>query len=181
VDLQKSIQYVKGVGSARAKVLNYLNIYTVEDMITYFPRTHEDRNNLKKISELENGEEALIEGLALTNVQEIRANRLKIYKLAVEDETGICYITWYNQSYIKSIIKRGNKYKFFGKVKVNSGRTEMSSPVFDLDEKNINTGKIIPIYPSTYNLSQGVIRKIMQKNEFKAGGFPSINFIFLLH
>ncbi|MCL2860531.1 MAG: ATP-dependent DNA helicase RecG [Oscillospiraceae bacterium] len=162
MNLQKNIQYVKGVGDNRAKVLSSLNIHTVEDMITYFPRTYEDRSMPKKISELEDEEEALIEGLALTNVQEIRANRLKIYKLAIEDETGICYITWYNQSYIKALIKRGNKYKFFGKVKIKSGRIEMASPVFDSDEKTVNTGKIIPIYPSVYNLSQGVIRKIMQ-------------------
>ena len=162
MDLQKNIQYVKGVGASRAKALNSLNIHTLEDMITHFPRIYEDRSIPKKISELKDEEEALIEGLALTNVQEILANRLKIYKLAVEDETGICYITWFNQSYIKAIIKRGNKYKFFGKVKIKSGRIEMASPVFDSDEKTVNTGKIIPIYPSTYNLSQGVIRKIMQ-------------------
>ena len=171
MDLQKNIQYVKGVGANRAKALNYLNIHTLEDMITHFPRTYEDRSMPKKISELEDEEEALIEGLALTNVQEIQASRLKVYKLAVEDETGICHITWYNQSYIKALIKKGNKYKFFGKVKIKSGRVEMASPVFDSDEKTVNTGKIIPIYPSTYNLSQGVIRKIMQNAlEEIAGG-----------
>lgn len=38
----------------------------------------------------------------------------------------------------------------------------MNSPVFDLEETNKNTGKIIPLYPLTYNLSQNVIRSIME-------------------
>lgn len=48
-DLKKDVKYVKGVGPNRAKLLNRLNIYTLEDLITYFPREHEDRSKSTKI------------------------------------------------------------------------------------------------------------------------------------
>ena len=91
----------------------------------------------------------------------IRKN-MCIYKLTVRDETGICHITWFNQKYLKNRFKVGASYKFYGKVQKRIGFIEMNSPVFDLEETNKNTGKIIPLYPLTYNLSQNVIRTIME-------------------
>ena len=87
---------------------------------------------------------------------------MAIYKLIVRDETGTCQITWFNQKYIKNQFKLGQTYKFYGKVQKRIGFIEMNSPVFDIETTNKNTGKIIPIYPLTYNLSQNVIRTIME-------------------
>ena len=56
----------------------------------------------------------------------------------------------------------GKKYKFYGKVSVKYGKIEMNSPVFDEENSSKNTGKIIPIYPLTYQLSQNTIRSIME-------------------
>ena len=67
-----------------------------------------------------------------------------------------------NQSYLKTAFIVGKKYKFYGKVSKKSGRIEMNSPVFDDEHTNKNTGKIIPLYPLTYNLSQNVIRQVME-------------------
>ena len=44
IDLKQSVQYIKGVGPQRAALLRKLNIYTLEDLITYFPRDYEDRS-----------------------------------------------------------------------------------------------------------------------------------------
>lgn len=85
-----------------------------------------------------------------------------IYKLTVRDETGICHITWFNQRYLKTQFKLGETYKFFGKVQKKIGFIEMNSPVFDSEQTNKNTGKIIPLYPLTYNLSQNIIRQIIE-------------------
>ena len=60
IDLNQSIQYIKGVGPQRATLLQKLNIYTLEDLITYFPREYEDRRKPKNIEDLVDGEEALI-------------------------------------------------------------------------------------------------------------------------
>lgn len=60
MDLKKEVQYIKGVGPSRVKLLNKLGIFTLEDLITYYPREYEDRSKPKNIGELVHGEEALI-------------------------------------------------------------------------------------------------------------------------
>ena len=51
MSLNKEIQYIKGVGENRAKILNKLGIYNLEDLITYYPRNYEDRSKTKPLSE----------------------------------------------------------------------------------------------------------------------------------
>ena len=71
LDLNKEVQYVKGVGPNRVKLLNKLNIFTLKDLITYFPRNHEDRSIAKKIAECEDGETVLIKATALTKIKAV--------------------------------------------------------------------------------------------------------------
>lgn len=163
LELSKDVKYIKGVGPNRVKLLNKLNIFTLEDLITYFPRNYEDRSNSKKIAELVDGEESLIEAICVSKMSEIKIRKnMTICKLVVRDETATAQITWFNMTYLKNYFKLGEKYKFFGKVKRKAGQIEIISPVFDEENKIKNTGKIIPIYPTTYNLSQNIIRKIIE-------------------
>ena len=162
VDLKNDVKYIKGVGPSRVKSLNKLNIYTLEDLITYFPRAHEDRSKCKKIEELQDSEEALIEATCVSRIGEIRIrNNMKIFKLTVRDETGTCQITWFNMSYLKNKFKLGNTYKFFGKIKRSGTQVEMMSPIFEDSDISKNTGKIIPIYPSIYELTQNTLKNII--------------------
>ena len=105
-DLTKEIQYIKGVGPNRVKLLNNLNIFTLKDLITYYPRDYEDRSKPVKIEDLEDGKEALIAAIPVAKMNEtrIRNRKMVIYKLIVEDETGRAILTWYNQSYFKKQI-----------------------------------------------------------------------------
>ncbi len=160
IDLKQNVQYVKGVGPARVTLLNNLGIYTLEDLLTYFPREYEDRSSAKKIEELVNGEETTIEA---TVVSEITVNRVRknmtILKAVLEDDTGRCTAVWFNQTYIKQHIKRGETYRFFGKITKEFNKIELRSPVYDEIGASKNTGKIMPVYPSTYKLSQTAIRQ----------------------
>lgn len=163
IDLKQSVQYVKSVGPAKAALLNTLNIYTIEDLLTYFPRDYEDRTKVKNIAEVVNGEEITIVARV---VSEVTINRIRknmtVIKAIVEDNTGRCTITWFNQTYIKQQLKRGGTYKFFGKISNEFNHIEMKSPVFDPVDVSKNTGKIMPIYPTTYKLSQTAIRQAVE-------------------
>lgn len=162
VDLSKDVKYIKGVGPERVKSLNKLGIFTLEDLITYYPRTYEDRSKIKNIDELVNGEEALIEAICVSKIAEIKIRKnMTIYKLTVRDETDICQITWFNMPYLKTKFKLGQKYKFFGKVKKSMSKIEMMSPIFEESDICKNTGKIIPVYPSIYELTQNTLKKII--------------------
>ena len=162
VDLEKDVKYIKGVGPNRVKLLNKLNIFTLHDLITYFPREYEDRGKVKNIAECIDGEETLIEAVACGIISEVRLKGKTMQKLVVRDETGTATITWFNHSYLKSIFRVGQKYKFYGKISNMFGKISMNSPVFDIEGSTKNTGKIIPIYPLTFSLSQNTIRKIIE-------------------
>ncbi|MBR1803185.1 MAG: ATP-dependent DNA helicase RecG [Clostridia bacterium] len=162
-DLKQSVQYIKGVGPNRAAAFNSIGINTVEDLLTHFPREYEERSKRKKIAELQNGEEATITArvVAEVSVNRIRKN-MTILKTIVEDDTGRCTVTWFNQVYIKQNIKRGETYHFFGKFSNNFGRIEVNTPVFDKVGQEKNTGKMMPVYSSTYQLSQTAIRQAVE-------------------
>ncbi len=171
MDLNKNVQFIKGVGEARAKLLNRLGIYELKDLITYYPRTYEDRSIPKKIEELVDGEEALIEVMPVTRVSEIRIRRnMTILKMNARDDTGVCQMTWFNQSYLKGMFKPGEYYKFYGKVSKKGNKVEMNSPVYDKAEDTKNTGRIIPIYPTTFKLSQTTLRKIIENGLSEMNG-----------
>ena len=162
VDLDKDVKYVKTVGPNRVKLLNKLNIYTLKDLIEYYPRDYEDRSKPKNLYECTDGEEVLIEAMAAGRITEMHKGRMTISRLIVKDQTGTCYITWFNQGYLRDKFQPGRMYRFFGKISNRNGRLEMNSPVYDEIDQSKNTGKIIPIYPLTYELKQNTLRKIIE-------------------
>ena len=162
VDLNKDVKYVKTVGPNRVKLLNKLNIYTLKDLITYYPRDYEDRSKPKNLYECTDGEEVLIEAFVTSKISEIHKGKMTISRLIVKDQTGTCYITWFNQGYLRDKFIPGKKYRFFGKISIKGSRIEMNSPVYDEINQTKNTGKIIPIYPLTYELKQNTLRKIIE-------------------
>lgn len=162
-DINTNLQYLKGVGPARVEILNKMGLYTIDDLVHYFPRDYEDRGIYKKICELQDGETVTFNAYIVSNVTENRIRRnMAIYKAIVRDETGSALVTWFNQSYIKKQLKVGKEYSFYGKVKNTLGRKEMQSPVFEEVNVAKNTGKIIPKYPLTYGITQNVFRGIVE-------------------
>ena len=163
IDLDNDVKFVKGVGPSRVELLNKLGIHTLKDLITYYPRDYEDRSKPKKIADCVDNEDVLIEAIVVSKLAEIRVKKnMVMYKLTVRDDTGSCNITWFNQPYLKTQFKYGETYSFFGRVHIKSSRLEMNSPVFDTKDTNKHTGKIVPIYPTTYNLPQTTLRTIIE-------------------
>lgn len=159
--LKKDVQYVKGVGQARARLLHKLGIYSVEDIITYYPREYEDRSRLKKIAELVDGDSCAFEGIIASKVTEHKFRKgLSMYKVLIKDGTGSITATWFNQHYLGKVLRLGESFVFFGKIAGRYKNLEVQSPVYEKQEareaKNIL--KIVPVYPSTADLSQNIIR-----------------------
>lgn len=163
IDLKQSVQFIKGVGPSRVKLLNILGVYTIEDLISYYPRTYEDRTKITKIAELQDGQSAMIEVVTTSGASTARLRRnMTITKVIVEDDTGRALISWFNQDYVKTRIHAKENYRFFGRVSKKSGVTELNSPVFDAENEHKNTGKIVPIYPTTKGLNQTSIRQAIE-------------------
>ena len=168
-NLNKDIQYVKGIGPKKASKLNKLGIFTINDLIYYFPRQYEDRNKLKKICQLEDKEKATIRAI-ISNIETSTPRKgLSITKLSVRDETGFAKLVFFNQDYIVKSFKSGDTILVFGKVKKDFNGVELSScEVEQMSNNPKSTCGIMPIYPLTYGLTNkelmGII-KIIFTNE----------------
>ncbi|MBI4848233.1 MAG: ATP-dependent DNA helicase RecG [Nitrospirae bacterium] len=162
------VQFLKGVGPARAKLLKRLGIETLEDMLFYFPWRYEDRTDLKKINELSYGkvETALCEVVS-AEVVTTPKRRMKIFEITVTDKTGFLKSRWFNQPYLERYFKKGQKVILCGMVKGNPYARfglEMENPDFELvgdDDTFIHTSRIVPVYKATEGISPKQIRTLM--------------------
>ena len=156
---------IKGVGKTNISKFNKLGVFTLHDLLYFFPRAYEDRTNSKNIVNLLQDEFAAVRGVIINvTTQYIKAGRT-MFKAILKDDTGIMELVWFNNRYIKSYIKIGDELLVYGKVK-KSAKFQMVNPEYKrLDENGLVKGKsgeqILPIYPSTASLRQESIRKII--------------------
>ena len=169
--LEKPIQYLKGIGEKRAELFAKKGIKTVGDLLYFFPRTHEDRSVIKPISKCVEGETVCICATVYQDPQDryVRRNML-ITSMLVFDDSGMINIVWYNNKYVRNNLRAGEKYIFFGTVSKNKqGRLQMATPVYEKCGNERFTGKIVPVYPLTANLSQKMVQSAMEEAFNEAG------------
>ena len=101
------VQFLKGVGPARARLLEKLGVKTLEDLLYFFPWRYEDRQNLTEIKKLSFGKEATTMGeVTSARVVVTPRRRMKIFELGLSDGTGSLTAKWFNQAYLKKNKKR---------------------------------------------------------------------------
>ena len=154
-ELSTSVRYIKGIGEQRAKSLEKLRIFTLRDLISYFPRDYEDRRTFRKIRDLEPGETACVTAMAAASPTLNRVRKgMELVKLRAVDETGALDVTFFNQTYMRDHIRAGEQYTFFGKAEVQGSRRTMVNPLVERENSRTMTGRIMPVYPLTAGISQ---------------------------
>lgn len=155
-----NIQYLKGVGEKRAALFAKLGLHTTDDLLTHYPRAYEDRTDIRPISALVPGDSVCVRAMVGASVtcHTIRGGA-DLYKTHAFDETGTLRLTFFSAPYIKNVLQQGREYVFFGKVSGTSGTPEMINPVCEPAENaGRSTGRILPRYRLTAELSQGLVR-----------------------
>ncbi len=152
------VSTLKGIGEQREKRLHRLNIFTVEQLLTHYPRDYKDRSQIMKINELIPNETATFLGQVRGEGQNGGRGRMVFTRLKVYDETGSVTVLWFNQPYMKSSLKIGERYLFTGKVQQKGRQLEVVSPECERIGENFAGGRIIPVYPSVEGLSQKTLR-----------------------
>ena len=154
-ELSTSVRYIKGIGEQRAKSLEKLRIFTLRDLISYFPRDYEDRRTFRKIRDLESGETACVAAMAAASPTLNRVRKgMELVKVRAVDETGALDVTFFNQTYMRDHIRAGEQYTFFGKAEVQGSRRTMVNPLVERENSRTMTGRIMPVYPLTAGISQ---------------------------
>ena len=169
-NLSTSLQYIKNVGPARAKVLSEIGLEDSEDLLYYFPRRHLDRTTVTAISLLKKGMITTIVGKVET-CGERKTRKGKLFQAVLSDGTGLLTLLWFNGvPYIKKSIEIGDQFAVHGKIEFYNG-LQIVHPEYDklnIDDDPLNTGSVIPLYPLTQELQKAGIenrffRKIIRR------------------
>ncbi len=160
-----SVQYVKGVGPQLAQKFQKLGISTVRDLLTHFPKRHEDRRQLMTLRDSPWGTMQTIRG-KIGKSSEFKPRRgLSITKISISDGTAVAYLIWYNQPYMKISLKPGLEVIAYGKLERKFGELQMTNPEVEVlipdQEITLHTNRITPIYAAAESLSQVLLRKII--------------------
>ena len=163
-DLQTDVRYIRGIGETRAKALAKLGIYTLADLIGYFPRGYEDRTLTRPIRELVVGESACVRAMVAGDPTAARISGGRtIVKARAVDESGVLELVFFNQEYRKNNLHRGQTYIFYGRVEGNLTRRQMINPILEQEDRQILTGRIMPIYPLTAGVSQLMMSRAVRQ------------------
>jgi len=176
IKLSMPVQFLKGVGPARAEIFAKLGVVTVGDLLEYFPRDWVFAPEPKKIGELETGETASIVGLVeSTDFQNYR--RPAIFEAMVSDETGICRIIWFNGGYLRDQLRPGQAIMAWGKAGEYKHQLQLTNPKFRIiDAETLEKKKADPfffnggVYPASGGLSSVQIKKIIRPVLDNLGG-----------
>jgi len=164
---QIPIQYLKGIGPKRAELFNKLGVYSIEDLLYYFPRRYQDRTKFSPVAQLRPGEIYTIRAEVMARGQRraFRGRGLSITEAAVADETGKISCVWFNQPYLKDYLEVGTKLILYGKVDYYGKRLQMSSPDFEIlsdEDGSFKTGGFFPVYSLPDGLTQRFFRNILK-------------------
>ncbi len=176
-NFEDSVMYVKGVGPLRAKALEILNIRTMYDLLTHYPRSYEDQRNVTPIAQARIDEQVVLVG-RLSNINFRTARNLKILDAILTDSSGSIQITWFNQEYLLKKFKTGTRLMVIGKIKVNAWSEALSISqinsfaILEPDEE-ISLG-IKPVYASTAALNQSFFRVAIKNLLEKMPPIPEI-------
>ena len=154
--LTDGVQYLKGIGPAKAKLFEALGIRTIGDLLYHYPRTYEDRTKLVPIASLEVGQPACFRAMVMTSPRTSLIRKgLELTKVTVADHSARLNITFFNQKHTAERLEYGKEYIFYGAVSGDFIGYNMTNPVFETPgEKPLVTRRILPVYPLTAGLKQ---------------------------
>lgn len=153
------IQYIKGVGEKRARFFNKLGIYTVDDLIHYYPRKYQDWSKTVAVSDAPTDGPAFIRATMITPVKESMIRKgMTLYKCNFSDGSNVIHVTLFNNKYLAKSLRTFDEYVLYGKVERSFTSASMSAPIIEPVAAAVG---IHPIYSATPNLNSRAISKVM--------------------
>src|ERR1700676_3946282 len=165
--------YVKGVGPARAAMLETKGLKIVEDLLTYPPFRYEDRSNVKTIRDLAPGEMAtVLAEVRSTKGSGFQRRNLGLFQATFTDRSrGVLAAKWFHGAYLNDVLAPGQKIALFGKIEFDSysGNLSIMHPEFEIlsDEEDgdssLHTGRVVPIYTAVGKVSTRIFRTLLDR------------------
>src|SRR5262245_12570117 len=172
MEISQPLEELNWIPRPKILALRRLGITTAEDLLTHFPRRHEDRHQFPKFPREESDTPICLCGEVIKTSLRRFGGWKKIFEATLQELNAnalsqplIC--RWFNLHYIQKMIATGQRLVVFGKPRLRGKRLCMDHPEFEVieddEEKSIHLRRITPIYPATEGLSQRILRRIIYR------------------
>lgn len=163
MNLESSVETIKGVGGETAKKLAKLGVESIYDLLTFWPRRYDDYSEVLPIKDIQPG--AVTVKAQIESIKTRRVRRgMHLTEAVIRDESSAIRVIWFNQPYREKYFKLGHDYYFSGLYDFSFNRYILQNPtVEEAKDFTQNTARIVPIYPQTKGLDSRVIRKALSE------------------
>lgn len=161
LDADTNVQYLKGVGPARARALANLGVTTARDLLHLFPRDYVDRSRVTPLGDVRVGDDVTVEGTVGEIVLERKRRGRTLVTALLSDDTGDILLKWFNAPYVADKVKADDRVVASGKLKFYQA-PELVNPEFDVIGRGADAesfGGVIPVYPLSAGLTQRALRQ----------------------
>lgn len=158
------ISSLKGIGEKSAVLFHKAGVFSVHDLIYYFPSSFIKYPEIKKVSDIRGDERAALYLKVLSEPKLTHIRGMSMVTFMAGDDTGSIRITYFNMPYLKKNIKTGSEKVYFGNVKAAGSMYGMAQPrTFKADEYEKLTGIPSPVYPLVKGLTVNAVRKAVRQ------------------
>jgi ATP-dependent DNA helicase RecG len=161
--LDTPVNFLKGVGPARADAFRRIGVITAGDLLLHIPHRYEDASTVSPIATLETGMNATVIGRVISKGIIPTRKGLRIFQAVLKDTSGMIEVAWPGQPYLDRTIHKGDTLLVAGNVRFFHGRQLQPREFINLgdDESGTESGRVLSVYPATEGLSFKVIRSII--------------------
>ncbi len=171
--LRGSVQYLKGVGPAKAEKFSRLGVHTGRDLLYHLPHRYEDATTVDRIGDISVGQDATIIGRVISKGVVPTRRRLRVFRAILEDDSGRIECAWYGKPWLDRSISRRDLLLASGPVRFYHGRQlqprehtvlQRGSDGSSLAPARMRPGQVFPVYPATQGLTHRQVRAVVKLN-----------------
>ena len=161
---QDSIRVLKGIGEKSEKLFAKLGLFTVGDLLQYYPREYDLYGKPVSVGELKSGEKGAVLAAVTFPVDIKNTGKLTVITTTVQDATGRLTLTWFNMPFLRNTLKRGSVYVFRGRVTEKMNRRVMEQPeIFTVGAYDGACDSLQPLYGLTAGLGNKLVTKAVRQ------------------
>lgn len=160
----ESIRKLKGIGEKTEALFHKIGVYTIGDLLRYYPRDYDVFREVQAVGEIKDQEKAAIMGTITGSVEVKKVRNLTIVSTTISDLTGKCKLTWFNMPFLRNTLKRGMTMVFRGRMIIKNNQRAIEQPeIYTPAAYEQKLHSMQPIYSLTAGLTNQMITKMVRE------------------
>ncbi len=167
MELSDGIKNIKGIGDKSEKLFNKLGIFSVEELLCFYPREYDVIGKIETVRDA--SERCASGGMAVLDVEPLSrpvvadAGKLKIVRCKMGDESGTVTAVWFNMPFMAKKLQAGGHRILRGRIARRGGNVEINHPrILTRKEYEDMAGRPMPIYGLTAGLTNNMVQKAVR-------------------